>query len=423
MSIRAFEQHNISPLFEQYHHLVRQQLFEAAGAKCMEIADLIKDAATAFPNEKKYIEGLQILQSKCWSDLQARIAQPKVLSAADIHPNVMREFAPVGIFNRGGNDCWANATLQFLANTIPSKVFAHRGGKCRVIVAELQKLFDAQITGKSVSAVDSQVIRKDLKPRSGHRQEEAFEALQGLLDRIGFGFHIDTKIVAAGAAIKAREHSIIEPMLRFDIDSAKPQFNDLLAKFFNHPVEYDGQPMMKKTQFRHAPDDLIIHAKRYQHKDAKIQGIPENFELGAEHTAYDEQGVHYELTSCIIHSGKDNSGHYICLVKKPDGWYRANDSLATKLTNKDAHELLKDGYIFHYRKHIVEKPAVLEPLPEIRSAVEPLPAKPSRSCSTWVAQGVQTMTASFFKLVSYPINWYYSSAKEPKDIVKGKKDN
>lgn len=377
----------------------------------MEIADLIKDAATAFPNEKKYIEGLQILQSKCWSDLQVRIAQPMVLSGADIHPNVMRELAPVGIINSGGNDCWANATLQFLANSIPSKIFAHRGGKCRVIVAELQKLYDAQMTGKSVSTVDSQAIRRDLKPRSGHKQEEAFEALQGLLDRIGFGFHIDTGIYYKGALIEGREHSAVEPMLRFDITSPKPEFNELLANVFTTPVTYDKAPMTKKTQFRHAPDDLIIHAKRYHHNDSKIQGIPEDFELESEHTAYNEQGVHYELTSCIIHSGKDNSGHYICLVKKPDGWYRANDSRATKLSNKDAHELLKDGYIFHYRKHIVEKPPALEPLPPVKSAVEPLPAKPSRSCSTWVAQGVQAMTASFFKIAYFPINWYYSTKK------------
>lgn len=407
MSIRTFDQFNLTPLFEQYQQLKREHRLEEAGAKCMEIAEVIKTAATAFPNEKKYIGELENAQRKCWIDLQVLSFGPIANSAATVHPNEMRKKVTSGIENRGGNDCWANAILQFLANSIPVKIFA-QSGKCKVIVTELQKLYDAQLTGQSVSVVDSRAIREDLKPKSGQRQEEAFEALLGLLDRIRFGFHIDTEMHAAGACIKRREHREAETMLRLDINSPNPHFNDLLGNYFSHSAEYDKQPMTKKTQFRHAPDDLIIHAKRYQHKDAKIQGIPEDFELSPEHTTFNEQGVHYELTSCIIHSGKDNSGHYICLVKKPDGWYCANDSRVRKLSNEEAHALLKDGYIFHYRKHVVERPLPVEaPTP----ALEPIPVKPSRSCSIWVAQSIQSLTTSIFAIANYSINWYYSTKK------------
>lgn len=405
MTTRVFNQ-ELTPLFDQFNQCMRAHDLAQAGVAYTKIADLISTVVKALPNERKYIAELEIAQKKCWSDLQSRSVQPIAVSAATVNPDVMREMASAGIKNSGGNDCWANAILQFLANSIPAKIFAQRGEKCKVIVAELQKLFDAQMNGKSVSTVDSQALRRDLKPKSGQRQEEAFEALQGLLDRIGFGFHIDTGIYYKGALIVEREHSAVEPMLRFDLNSRNPQFKELLENAFTSPVTYDRAPMTKKTQFRHSPDDLIIHAKRYNHKYAKIEGIPEDFELSPEHTTFNEQGIHYELTSCIIHSGKDNLGHYICLVKKPDGWYLANDSHVRKLTNAEAHELLKDGYIFHYRKHVVERPLQVEEQPP---ALEPVTVKPSRSCSTWVAKTIQSLTTSLFAIANYPITWYYTS--------------
>lgn len=391
MSIKAFDQNNIAPLVTEFHHLMDAGLLEDARATLGEIQKVIRTADTAFPKEKKYITLLEKGQSDRWEQLQRPALEP--ITAKTAHPEMMKEMAPVGIRNSGGNDCWANAILQFLANTLGKKVLAN--GKCKTLIVELQKLYDAQINAKEVSSVNSQALRKELMPKSGQRQIDFTEALESVLDRIGFEFEIKQRTLSLEDELLEKQTSSSR-MLQTGIASST-QFNDLLRCIFTAHIEYNEQPMKKTIQFKLSPDHLILQAERHPDPQAELLGVPEQFELPPETTCYNERGVHYELTSCVIHSGKDNGGHYTILTKKPDGWYFVNDSRVRKLGEGEVDGFLKRGYVFHFRKYTVEVPALQAPPVEIE--------KPSRSCSSRLIDSIWSAAMPMFALASYPIGW------------------
>ena len=62
------------------------------------------------------------------------------------------------------------------------------------------------------------------------------------------------------------------------------------------------------------------------------------------------QGISYCLKSVVIHSGSENSGHYVSIVFHQPDWWLCNDSSVKKLSSDRARALAENGYLFLYRK-------------------------------------------------------------------------
>lgn len=380
--MNTFIQVNITPLLRLYHDAICTKHFEEAGDIYLNIRAEIESASTIFPKAIKDIETLKNLQSTLWQQLQARSVEPMHITGANAHPEMMKDLAPVGITNIA-NDCWANAILQLIANApgIARQVLAHRNKEsCRVFASQLQSYYDAQIQAKPLSDVNSQQLRKELMPGTWIAQVDAMEGLQRLFSTIKFGFKIYEEFYIDKRLIEGdeREQAVIESMISLTVDKNSTFEEQFYSSFTT--VLQDGRT--KKTKFESTPNDLIIHVKRYGEKQGAIlEGIPETFELPSEYTRWNEKDVHYELTGCMIHLGKDGSGHYIALEKKPDGWYLANDSVVDRISPHRARELLKTGYMFHYRK-----------------------AKPARTCGSIIYE----IAMPLFQIAAYPFQSYWN---------------
>ena len=56
----------------------------------------------------------------------------------------------------------------------------------------------------------------------------------------------------------------------------------------------------------------------------------------------------YEVVGTIDHMGLSFFGHYISFVKYGDQWYKCNDEVITRVSQKDIHT--KNTYMILYRK-------------------------------------------------------------------------
>lgn len=118
----------------------------------------------------------------------------------------------------------------------------------------------------------------------------------------------------------------------------------------NGKSHYTGRTIHGRyTQyFSSAPQDsVVISVKRFSwdeknHVAKKLDFQilqPMSYHLDAAHTI-DKKAADYEITNCIIHEGTATQwGHYIALVKKPNGWYKCSDSRIKLI--KDAQEVEK----------------------------------------------------------------------------------
>lgn len=276
------------------------------------------------------------------------------------HPLLLKELAPAGIRNASAN-CWANSIIQFfsMAPSITRYLFSLSHDRCSAFVSLLQNYYKAQVQAKEVAdTVDSQLLRVSLDnvPKSVHEHVCAGQGIEEIFDKAGFQYRMQQEYHSKSGV------SITEPpgIQRIDLDLMTParDFKKLFFDFFTTPLE---EGTLKMLKFVDPPEDLIIKALRYGQQGVNndfsgrdirddISGIPEQFELPKEFTVANRQGIQYELNGCIIQRGSLRSGHYVCLVKKKDGWYLMNDSSRELISKEEANDYFKQGYFFLYSK-------------------------------------------------------------------------
>lgn len=354
-TINEFARHNINPLIEKYESARRRGDLATMGELYTDLDGEIKSAEEIFPRATKDIASLKNLQTKLWSELSERRVEHLVVTGKNAHPELVKDLAPVGIPN-GGANCWANAIIQLIANApgLARQVLGRRNNAaCKELAPLIQNYYETQLSAKGVARdVNSQTLRRSLGnvPRSVFAQVDASMGLQGIFGMIGFQYDLHEEYhteLGAGYEDFIEEGTRKEPLIQLNMASKGRTFKDLFASFFSAQAD-DGRKI--KTTFEKAPNDLVIQAQRTgQARNSPIEGIPEQFQLPSEYTRWNET-AHYEITGCMIHLGEDNRGHYIALEKKADGWYLANDTNVSKVSNEEATRLLGQGYVFHYRK-------------------------------------------------------------------------
>lgn len=380
ITIDRFIHDNITPKVQCFNDAMAIKKYDMAEGYFHAIADEIQNAEVIFG--KAQVGDLNTKQAERKAKL-SRIHEVQPLQAVTsvtVDPKVMAEMAPVGINNEGGNDCWADAIFQLIVNAphIARRILNDPKSKFAPLI---RKYYDAQMSAQKVSGVDSQAARKVLLPGSGQEQSDAAEGLSNLLSTTGFGFNIYEELTTPKGEKEGREQFDPEPILPLALTRNYATIQELVdSRFAPEPVTDHKEFNNKTTKLDIAPDDLVIQVNRVQgKKDYSIEQA-ERFTLSSKSTRFNAHDSTYELTGCVIHNGKTGkSGHYVAVVKKPDGWYLANDSVVTKLKDHEVSEYLKKAYVFHYAK-----------------------SKESRSCCSDGVISAITKTAS--QILSYPYN-------------------
>lgn len=384
IDINGFIQDNISPKAQCFDDAIEYKLYHQAEGYFHAIGDEIESAATIFG--KAQVANLNAKQAERKAKL-SRIyeVQPlKADSSATVDPKVMAEMAPVGTPNLG-NDCPTISILGFIANN-PDLANLFLNDPKSKFAPFIRSYYDAQMNGQKISGVDSRAARQVLFPGSGRAQCDAAEGLRNLLSTTRFGSNIYEEFTTPKGEKEGREQFDPEPIMPLDITRNYATIQELVdGRFATVPVTEHRKFNTKTTKLDVAPNHLVIQVNRVEgKKDYSIEQA-ETITLSSQSTRFNDHDTTYELKGCVVHSGKDNSGHYVAVVKKPDGWYLTNDSVVTKLKDHEAREYLKRGYIFHYAK-----------------------IKESRSCCSAGVISAISKTAS--QLFSYPYNairWFF----------------
>lgn len=286
---------------------------------------------------------------------------------SSLHPEKMKDLPPAGIRNAGAN-CWANTILQFIANapSISSQILSQRNEpQCQPTASLILDYFEDQLYGNDVTEkVDSQLLRESIEnvPKNVFTQIDVSEGIEDIFGKAGIKYEMVQDIRSKNGLSTSRQNVY---MIDLDLVTSARSFKELFAGFFYTKLD-DGQT--KQLKFIQPPKDLVIKAFRYgqaigndpssaRRIEDAITGLPDRFELPRHLTQGNEPNIHYELVGCMIQKGALDSGHYISLIKKPNGWYLNDDSRVRKISDTDAKEELKKGYFFNYRK--VQKSAAV----------------------------------------------------------------
>lgn len=117
----------------------------------------------------------------------------------------------------------------------------------------------------------------------------------------------------------------------------------------------EKQQVSKGLRLATAPSILVCHLKRFAidkygrlrrlHKHVQI---PQRLEIGDYMSKVNKATPPpYELTGVLVHQGRScNSGHYLSYVRSGEHWFKANDSVVTKVDISDV--LKQQAYILVY---------------------------------------------------------------------------
>lgn len=112
---------------------------------------------------------------------------------------------------------------------------------------------------------------------------------------------------------------------------------------------------VKQLQLHTLPEVFIIHLKRFNidhivTKNTMHVEYPLLIDVGRYCTGQlsndKRQSTRYSLFAVIQHIGTLNFGHYTAYIKMDDHWYKADDSLVTEVTEREA--LHQEAYILFY---------------------------------------------------------------------------
>ena len=118
----------------------------------------------------------------------------------------------------------------------------------------------------------------------------------------------------------------------------------------------------KQAQFWSLPNYLIVHLKRFDNNNNKIQSHVEfpidNLDLTPfiSKDKRDKNNYIYSLYAVTYHSGDTSNGHYWASCKNLDGnWYNFNDGNITKYSKISKNTIVNNNaYILFYHRKFIE---------------------------------------------------------------------
>ena len=158
----------------------------------------------------------------------------------------------------------------------------------------------------------------------------------------------------------AFEFEKIEPSFTIELsipNVQNPTINDCFEETFKLEVMDDiwfddktneKKNLMKKTYLCYAPDILVIHLKRWDHrfnKNEKMVQFDERINIHKFTKGVDDS-CNYELFGIINHQGNVSNGHYFSYIKK-NKWYIFDDATIHPM-NKSVND--NKNYCLFYRK-------------------------------------------------------------------------
>jgi ubiquitin carboxyl-terminal hydrolase 8 len=113
---------------------------------------------------------------------------------------------------------------------------------------------------------------------------------------------------------------------------------------------------IKKIMIWYAPDNLIIHFKRFKvmgkncSKNTTNIVYPKSIDISP-YATRKNKSFKYELTSVVHHYGNFSGGHYVSFNVVDNNWIHFNDSSVSKLTGDIDRKIITDEtYILIYRR-------------------------------------------------------------------------
>jgi ubiquitin C-terminal hydrolase len=306
---------------------------------------------------------------------------------------------PLGISNAGCN-CWANSMIQFILNIASLQERINRLGffnPLHVLKSiKLRYLTEREDQGNYFSSIDSQTFRKALHSKnetissSSDHQEDPHEAfnISQLLPKISMEKRVQYSHHGIDGPLEYEErdrslhllgNETFETVGTDIVDCISLpirqgfllnySLTDLLDIYLNNTnLEKDGStqfldcrgealrryPSKRESyRFKAIPNDLFFSLKRFDNEGCKVN-VPVNIPLQihlkrGKHLL--EGDANLELDGFIIHLGDSlKSGHYKSCIKKNGQWYLCNDKMVSKVTEKEALDLAKTSYLYHYQK-------------------------------------------------------------------------
>lgn len=308
-----------------------------------------------------------------------------------------------GGLNNMGNTCFLNSVLQCIIYTLPIQNYllhSEHVSKCKsktvCFFCELVLIVKALQERNSIAPHG---IIRNIKLISKHirigRQEDAHEFFIFFLDSLekSYNNYVKTtsnkfiinkkknnqletnliqnifggELISEVVCLKCRHKSITNDQilaLSLEINNADciekclDNFCKAEPLFGSNKVFCDQCKMKndskKKFMFKTLPNVLVIHLKRFDNYQRKIQKfIRFNNELDMRKYITEAKehnnGSKYTLYAILIHNGySSNSGHYYSFLKKNNAWYEMNDSSVQKVAESFA--LNQTPYMIFYQK-------------------------------------------------------------------------
>lgn len=260
---------------------------------------------------------------------------------------------PIGITN-GGNNCWANSTLQIVLNNPELEAKFSSDPAFRDIFIKYRAAQSAKthvcssLTGREVR---DRLIARGVEIGSGASQEDSsvpFEEMLGASNGASFYSLTQTRDGRASSAV-------LEPMISLELDL---DFDDSFSQLFNTHFRYrhDGSDFIRK--FQTAPQTLLVHLKRFAIDSASGAAVKINraYDVPLETTltadkSVDNREARYHCNGFIQHLGSTlNGGHYVAYIRREGKWWYCSDSYVREAGQEAVEAARKNAYIFSYTR-------------------------------------------------------------------------
>jgi hypothetical protein len=290
---------------------------------------------------------------------------------------------PLG-FPNTGNSCWFNSCLQLLIH-VPA--FQARISLLPVfeqfftVYDTLRKNLQTVLPANNFYQI-RQFLSDETKGRlsTSSVQYDSAEVLNVLLvernkpgEKYIPGFdhqlaQVRKPISLAGKPVNAKdkpeEHRLppIETIqINFRSENREESLQDLFGQKFVAEDRDRGNGQVQEFQdfFLQPPDDILIQAVRFlgtnrpndpmRKNFTKLQN-PHELKVTGAMVIGGSQGANYVCDAFVVHNGGYGGGHYVAYVKIGNEWWYTSDGTVNQVTEAEALNAMKDGYIFHYAK-------------------------------------------------------------------------
>lgn len=172
-----------------------------------------------------------------------------------------------------------------------------------------------------------------------------------------YGVHINIMVDTSGNILSTRAEpflSISTPIHNVSsvydciVNYCKPE---LLSgdNSYEHPTTGKKVDAVKHVHIVHAPNILIIHLNRWNHRGDKINTLVNaDMSIDLSNIIVGKGTYRYTLYGICNHVGNANGGHYTSNVNVNDVWYNFNDTSVTMIKNNNV--VTNAAYCFFYRR-------------------------------------------------------------------------